>query len=57
MPLPGALKGFQDYLVVCLQDLASQAEQIDLAVPPLQLNPSPRSNGRHRRQRPKPLRR
>jgi len=35
------LKGFQDYLVVALQDLASQAEQIDLAVPPLQLQPSP----------------
>ncbi len=35
------LKGFQDYLVVALQDLASQAEQMDLVVQPLQVQPSP----------------
>ncbi|PZU96220.1 MAG: DUF3086 domain-containing protein, partial [Cyanobium sp.] len=35
------LKGFQDYLVVALQDLASQAEQIELVVPPLLVQPSP----------------
>ncbi|MCT0218673.1 DUF3086 domain-containing protein [Synechococcus sp. CS-1329] len=35
------LKGFQDYLVVALQDLASQAELMDLVVQPLQLQPSP----------------
>lgn len=35
------LKGFQDYLVVALQDLASQAELMDLVVQPLQVQPSP----------------
>lgn len=35
------LKGFQDYLVVALQDLASQAELMELVVQPLQLQPSP----------------
>jgi hypothetical protein len=35
------LKGFQDYLVVALQDLASQAEQIELVAPPLLVQPSP----------------
>ena len=35
------LKGFQDFLVVALQDLASQAEQIELVVPPLLVQPSP----------------
>ncbi len=35
------LKGFQDYLVVALQDLASQAEQMELVVQPLQVQPSP----------------
>ncbi|MBC1262329.1 DUF3086 domain-containing protein [Synechococcus sp. BSF8S] len=35
------LKGFQDYLVVALQDLAGQAELMDLVVQPLQVQPSP----------------
>ena len=35
------LRGFQDYLVVALQDLASQAEQIELAPPPVLVQPSP----------------
>ena len=35
------LKGFQDYLVVALQDLASQAEQIELVAPPVLVQPSP----------------
>jgi hypothetical protein len=35
------LKGFQDYLVVALQDLASQAEQIELVPPAVLVQPSP----------------
>ncbi len=35
------LKGFQDYLVVALQDLAGQAEQMELVVPPVVVQPSP----------------
>jgi uncharacterized small protein (DUF1192 family) len=35
------LKGFQDYLVVALQDLASQAEQIELVRQPMVVQPSP----------------
>jgi hypothetical protein len=35
------LKGFQDYLVVALQDLAGQAEAMNLVVQPLQVQPSP----------------
>ncbi len=35
------LKGFQDFLVVALQDLASQAERLELVVQPLQVQPSP----------------
>jgi uncharacterized small protein (DUF1192 family) len=35
------LKGFQDYLVVALQDLAGQAEQMELVVQPVVVQPSP----------------
>ncbi|WP_411871788.1 DUF3086 domain-containing protein [Vulcanococcus limneticus] len=35
------LKGFQDYLVGALQDLASAAEQMELVVQPLVVQPSP----------------
>jgi hypothetical protein len=35
------LKGFQDFLVVALQDLVGQAEAMDLVVQPLQVQPSP----------------
>ncbi|MEA5413590.1 DUF3086 domain-containing protein [Synechococcus sp. BA-132 BA5] len=35
------LKGFQDYLVGALQDLAAAAEQMDLVVQPLVVQPSP----------------
>ncbi len=35
------LKGFQDYLVGALQELVVTAEQMDLVVPPLLVQPSP----------------
>jgi len=44
MPLPGAPEGFQDYLVVALQEIwPASASRIDLAVPAVQLQNPPRS--------------
>lgn len=47
------LKGFQDYLVVALQDLAGQAELMDLVVQPLQVQPSPWTLRRRRCRQPR----
>jgi len=41
MPLPGAWKGFQDYLVLPCRIWPAQAEQIESGGAALQLQPSP----------------